>query len=280
VITYAAIPIVFLIFPDGRMLSRRWATAGWLAVFNATALGLLAALAKGRLAEFPGTLNPLGVLSLGDLRNGPPAAFQPLFGVAAGSILLAAASLVVRYRRSSGDQRFQLKWVAWAVGSFAVFAALSSTNVWSNRVDDILGAIVPTAIPVAITMAILRYRIYDIDRIVSRTVSYAVVTGSLVGVYVGCVALLTDVLPFDGSVGTAASVLVAVALFTPLRRRVQHAVDRRFNRARYDAEATMAAFASRLRDEIDLDAVRRDLIGAVTRTVEPAHACVWLRRMP
>jgi hypothetical protein len=126
-------------------------------------------------------------------------------------------------------------------------------------------------------VGILKYRLYDIDRLISRTISYALLTGLLAAVFVGIVVLATDVLPFSSPVGVAASTLAAAGLFNPLRKRVQHAVDRRFNRARYDAEATVAAFTMRLRDAVDLDTVRSELLHAVDRAVEPAHASVWLR---
>ena len=127
-------------------------------------------------------------------------------------------------------------------------------------------------------VAILRYRLYEIDRIISRTLSYAIVTGLLVGVYTGLVLLTTQVFPVNSPVAVAASTLAAAALFNPLRQRVQQAVDRRFNRARYDADQTVAAFAARLQDAVDLDAVRDDLAGVVHQVLEPAHASVWVSR--
>jgi hypothetical protein len=132
------------------------------------------------------------------------------------------------------------------------------------------------ALPVGIGVAILRYRLYDIDRIISRTLAYAIVTGLLVGVYAGLVLLATRVLEVHGTVAVAVSTLAAAALFSPLRRRVQRAVDRRFNRARYDADKTVAAFAARLQDALDLDAVQDDLAGVVHQALEPAHVSVWI----
>jgi len=133
-------------------------------------------------------------------------------------------------------------------------------------------------LPVCIVFAILKYRLYDIDRLISRTLSYALVTGLLVGVYAGLVLLATHVLSFTSPVGVAASTLAVAALFNPVRRRVQRVVDRRFNRARYDADRTVAAFASRLQDAVDLDAIRDDLAGAVHHALEPAHVTLWLSR--
>jgi len=132
------------------------------------------------------------------------------------------------------------------------------------------------ALPVSIGVGILRYRLYDIDRIISRTLAYAIITGLLIGVYTGLVLLATDVLDVHSSVAVAASTLAAAALFNPLRRRVQRAVARRFNRARYDADQTVAAFAARLKDAIDLDSVRNDLARVVAQTLEPAHLSVWI----
>ena len=133
------------------------------------------------------------------------------------------------------------------------------------------------ALPVSIGVAILKYRLYEIDRIISRTLAYAIVTGLLVGVYAGLVLLAQQVLRFSSPVAVAASTLVAAALFNPVRRRVQHTVDRRFNRARYDADRTVTAFAARLQDAVDADAVRADLAGVVHAALEPTHVSLWLR---
>ena len=134
------------------------------------------------------------------------------------------------------------------------------------------------ALPAAIGVAILRYRLYDIDRLISRTLAYAIVTGLLVGVYAGLVLLATQLLHVHTPVAVAASTLAAAALFNPLRLRVQHMVDRRFNRARYDADQTVAAFAARLKDAVDLDSVRDDLATVVQQALEPAHLSVWISR--
>ena len=131
------------------------------------------------------------------------------------------------------------------------------------------------ALPVSIGVAILKYRLYDIDRIISRTLAYAIITSLLVGIYAGLVLLTTQVFQVHTPVAVAASTLAAAALFNPLRRRVQRAVDHRFNRARYDADQTVAAFAARLKDAVDLDSVRDDLAGVVHQALEPAHVSVW-----
>jgi hypothetical protein len=143
---------------------------------------------------------------------------------------------------------------------------------------DVISFFATFALPVAISVAILRYRLYEIDRIISRTLAYTIVTGLLVGVYAGLVLLATQVLEVHTPVAVAAATLAAAALFNPLRRRVQRAVDRRFNRARYDAEQTVAAFAARLKDATDLDSVHDDLTGVVHQALEPAHISVWVSR--
>ena len=134
-----------------------------------------------------------------------------------------------------------------------------------------------SALPVSIGVGILKYRLYEIDRLISRTLTYALLTALLVGLFIGLIALTTDTLTLSGRVGVAASTLAAAALFNPLRVRIQRLVDRRFNRARYDAEATVAAFTARLRDAVEIEAIRTDLLDAVNRAVEPSHVSVWIR---
>lgn len=135
-----------------------------------------------------------------------------------------------------------------------------------------------TALPLAMGVGILKYRLYEIDRLISRTLSYAILSALLVATFIGLVALSTDLLPFSSSVGVAASTLAAAALFNPLRKRVQRVVDRRFNRARYDAEQTVAEFAARLRDAVDLDSIQNELLHVVHQAVEPSQATIWIRR--
>ena len=156
-----------------------------------------------------------------------------------------------------------------------VFGDASSTVV---RVASAFGYFGVLAVPVSIGVGILKYRLYDVDRLLSRTVSYALLTGALLAVFFGIVLVATRVLPFSSPVGVAASTLAAAALFNPLRRRLQRGVDRRFNRARYDAEAIVAGFSSQLRGAVDLESVRAELLVAVDQAIEPAHASLWLRR--
>ena len=168
----------------------------------------------------------------------------------------------------------------WAAAlALSAVVAPGPANGWLGQLIWGLLTLTPVlGIPLACAVAVLRYRLYEIDRIISRTLAYAIVTGLLVGVYAGLVLLATQVLRFHGTVAVAASTLVAAALFTPVRNRVQRLVDRRFNRTRYDAELMITAFAARLQDATDLDAVRSDLTSTVHRALEPAHLSLWLDR--
>jgi len=178
------------------------------------------------------------------------------------------ARQALSWRRATGERRQQLKWVASGAAVSLVCVFLGSTFG--------VGWFGVAALPISMGVAILRYRLYEIDRIISRTLAYAIVTGLLVGVYAGLVLLATHVLSVHSTVAVAAATLAAAALFNPLRRRVQRVVDRRFNRARYDADRIVAAFAFGLKDEVDLDSIRDDLADAVQRTLEPAHVSVWI----
>jgi hypothetical protein len=156
-----------------------------------------------------------------------------------------------------------------------LISSLASGN--SSSPWQLVGAVGMAVFPVCVGVAVLKYRLYEIDRIISRVIAYVIITAVLAGVFAGLVVLATDVLPFKTPVAVAASTLAAAALFNPLRTRVQRTVDRRFNRARYDADKTVAAFAARLQDAMDLDAVRADLSGVIQRSLEPAHVSVWIR---
>jgi hypothetical protein len=203
------------------------------------------------------------------------AVFFPAVGVCWVAWLIGQ---VLAYRRSSGERRLQLKWL---LSGATVFIAAGIALVWINhpaglwKVVDVLAAIGTLALPVSIGFGILRFRLYDIDRIISRTLAYAIVSGALVGVYAGLVLLITQVFGFRTPVAVAVSTLAAAALFNPLRRRVQRAVNRRFNRARYDADQTVAAFAARLQDAVDLGTIRANLPTVVHDALEPTHLTVW-----
>jgi hypothetical protein len=161
---------------------------------------------------------------------------------------------------------------------FAASLASGNTSGLANLVTNLITPLAFLAFATCFAVAVLKYRLYEIDRIISRVISYAIITAMLAGVFAGLVLLATAVLPFKGSVAVAAGTLAVAALFNPLRKRVQHAVDRRFNRGRYNADRAVAAFAVRLKDAVDLDSVRDDLTGVVNRALEPAHISVWISR--
>ena len=265
VIQTAVLAFVFLLFPTGRLSSRRWRPAAW---FVGGAFALLAADALVMATHF--WSDPFSSQAQS---TSPPTMFLILVPAA---LLVSVAAVVARFAISSGEERLQLKW-------FAAAALLVVATFIASIVGDSAAASVPRSLAfaclwTAITIAVLKYRLYEIDRIISRTLAYAIVTGLLVGLYAGLVLLATQVLSLSSPVAVAASTLAAAALFSPLRRRVQHAVDRRFNRARYDADQTVAEFAARLKDAVDLDAVRDDLAGAVHQALQPAHVSIWIRQ--
>jgi hypothetical protein len=271
-------PLVVLLFPDGRLPSRRWrpVVAVYLAITGAAVLATGAAtigIALGGHADLQASGN------LANLGQGSTAWLGPVmaaFFLAVAAFWLAAIGRqVMSYRRSAGDRRQQLKWLASGAavcGVFGIWAIATNSAIWQVL---ILGF---AALPLGIGVGILKYRLYDIDRIISRTLAYALVTGLLVGVYAGLVLLATRVLPVSGPVAVAVSTLAVAALFSPMRRRVQRVVDRRFNRARYDADQMIAGFAARLQDATDLDAVHRDLLAVVHQALAPAQVSVWLGR--
>jgi peptidoglycan/LPS O-acetylase OafA/YrhL len=264
--------LVPLLFPDGRPPSRRWWPVVWAAIVDGLVQVMTVAVSDANFSNnFPKLRDPVTVVApLGTAYNQAEA-------VGLLVLLAGGASVIVRFRRSGTEQRLQLKWFLYAsaVAAVVVFVSAQYTN------DPLLEwEIVFPLIPVAVGVAILKYRLYDIDRIISRTVGYAIVTGLLVGLYAGLVLLATQVLRLHSTVAVAVATLAAAALFSPLRRRVQRVVDRRFNRVRYDADQMIAAFAARLRDAVDLDAVRSDLLTAVNTAVEPAHISVWTARPP
>jgi hypothetical protein len=271
-------PVVILLFPDGRLAARRWrwvlrayVVAGALASVAVFAPAVTAVVRHDVRIDAAGNL-----ISTGRPHGGLLAVAAPLgLGLILVIVLSFVAHQVFSWRRATGERRQQLKWLATGAAVTLVVVAASLGFSSTSIVGEILG-IGLAALPVGIGVGILKYRLYDIDRIISRTLAYAIVTGLLVGVYAGLVLLATRVLPLSSPVAVAASTLAAAALFSPLRRRVQRAVDRRFNRARYDADQTVAAFAARLKDAVDLDAVRDDLAGAVHQALEPAHVSVWI----
>ena len=242
---------VVLLFPTGTLPSRRWRPVAWTAGLALAAWILGNAFAPAIFTDSPTARNPIGV-------TGPAGHIFTILAGTGGALIAASGgaaivSVVVRYRRAGTIERAQLKWLVYAGG--LIVLALASEVVAErimgpgNATNNLQNAVTTGAVAlvaVAIGVAVLRYRLYDIDRVISRTVAYAIVTGLLIGIYAGLVLLATQVLQIHSAVAVAAATLIAAALFNPVRRRVQHRVNRRFNRARYDAETTVAAFAARL----------------------------------
>jgi hypothetical protein len=277
VLSFAMVPAVILLFPDGRVPGRRWrgavrAYAGLVALVMALILAEAAAALAGHSVRLSPTGNLTSSSHLAQWLANPPAwLIVPVIGAIVIIGLSFVGHQVLSWRRAGGDRRQQLKWLACG-GAVAAASLLLAAAV---GVAGLLAGL--AALPIGIGIGILRYRLYDIDRIISRTLAYALVTGMLAGVYAGLVLLATKVLSVHTPVAVAVATLAAAALFNPLRRRVQNIVDRRFNRARYDADRIIAGFAARLKDAVDLDAVRADLAGSVQQTLEPAHISVWIR---
>jgi hypothetical protein len=194
------------------------------------------------------------------------------------------------YRHADGERRQQLKWlysgaaifVVWVIiGVFIVPVSMGEAPGWGTQpVVGALSTLGTSALPVCLGVAVLKYRLYELNRVISRVVSYALMTALLAGVFAGLILLATRVLPLRGSVAVAMATLVIAALFNPLRRRVQRLVDRRFNRSRYDAEAVVSAFTARLRQTVDLDALRHDLVGVTHEAFQPVHVSMWLAPVP
>jgi hypothetical protein len=269
VIQVAMLAFLFLLFPTGFARSRRWHLAAWF-VGGAFALTTVcAAIAASSQWADPFALSG----------QGSPNGLTTLFFLTAtflisAALLVSVAALVVRFAKSSGEERLQLKWCAAAA---LLLVVVFVASIWVNSAAlNVLQSVAFLCLWTAIATAILKYRLYEIDRIISRTLAYAIVTGLLIGLYAGLVLLATDVLSFSSPVAVAAATLAAAALFSPVRRRVQRVVDRRFNRARYDADMTVALFAAHLKDAVKLDSVRDDLASVVQRALEPAHVSVWV----
>ena len=268
-IPVAMLAFVFLLFPTGYVRSRRWRLAGWFIGGAFTLANVWLLIVATRLWARPFT-SPF-------IQAGSPVGSPVLYLMTAvlisAALLVSVAAVVVRFAKSSGEERLQLKWCAAAA---LVLVVVFAASIWVNSAAvNVLQSLAFSFLWTAIAIAVLKYRLYDIDRLISRTLAYAIVTGLLIGVYAGLVLLATQVLTLKSPVAVAGSTLVAAALFSPLRSRVQRAVDRRFNRARYDADQMVAAFAARLKDAVDLDAVQTDLADVVQQALEPAHVSMW-----
>ena len=269
------LPVVALTFPDGRLPSGRWGWPSGLAIGALATAAILVVLKPGGI-EDSASMNPFGVVFL-------PGWLTSLAGPlnVIGCVLisvLGVAAVVTRYRRGSGLERQQLRWFVTAVLLAAIpftYSILGGGPGWF--VLAFPGVIL---IPVAVWIAVTRHRLYEIDRLLSRGASWAVLSGLLVAVYVGAVLVLQSVLgpvAHGETLAVAGSTLAAAALFQPLRRRIQAAMDRRFNRSRYDAQQTASAFAGRLRDQIDLNSIVGEMRSVVDSSVQPANVSVWIR---
>ena len=269
---FGLLAFLLLLFPHGRLLSRRWRPFAWFTVAVYLALALSAAFSPAavhlyypqatppvRLPVAPAADIAFGVLLLGQL------------------LLLATAviSLVLRLRRATGEERQQVKWFVYTVVLVVLLFVVTTLIIGAGYLFPLFGLI-----PVSVAVAVFRYRLYDIDRLINRTLVYGLLTALLAGVYAGGVFLLGALL--DPAVGeselaVAASTLAVAALFQPARRRLQALVDRRFDRRRYDAVRTVEAFSARLRDQVDLDTLSVELLGVIDQTVQPASVSLWLR---
>ena len=272
--------IVFLalLFPSGRLLSSRWRPFAWLSVLLLAVGTIMAAFSPGPILSLT-VPNPIGIEVL-------PNVHQQLQALMFALIFVASASLLVRLHHTRGVERQQIKWVAYA-GALAASASLPTYTVfeamdlrWLEMVGHIPALVGILGVPTAVGIAILRYRLYDIDRIINRTLVYGALTAILVAHYFGSIVWLQWVFIIltgqRSTLAVVASTLVIAALFNPFHRWVQAFVDRRFYRSKYDARKTLEAFSAKLRDETDLDALSEDLVGVVRDTMQPAHVTLWL----
>jgi len=267
---------LFLVFPDGRLPSARWRPVAWYAGFALATFSGTIALLPGPLPGLPDVRNPLspfsGQVTIDEV-------LLPLFAMLFIAVILCVGALVRRFRRSRGVERLQMKWIAYASGLYAVAVFLDSNFVY--KPFEILDLLLINAIPVAAGVAIFRYRLYDIDFLINRTLVYALTTAAIGASFFGGIILLQSLLrPLTGGseIAVAISTLASFALFQPFRRRIQSSVDRRFNRARYDVGRMLDTFSGQLANEVDLDALQRDLVAIVADAMHPVHASLWLRR--
>ncbi len=285
----ATLPATFLIllFPNGRLPSRRWRPVAWVTGVAIVVVDLSIALAPGKFDDYP-ISNPFGAPQA-------HAVLQPLAGVAGvalfASALASIVSLIFRFGRAEDQERLQLKWLAFAVALVAFAAATSvvietvaDADAGLIEVSNLIVTASMSTIPMAIGMAVLKHRLYNIDRIINRTLVYGTLTAILGLIYIAGVVGFGSLIrsltgQTDNNLGIAASTLGVAALVRPLRSRVQGAIDHRFYRRKYDASKTLETFSSRLRDEVDLDLLSKDLVGVVGDTMQPVHVSLWLRSM-
>jgi hypothetical protein len=282
---------VLLLFPDGRLPSRRWRPLAWLsgAVILLLSFGVM--LAPGPLDNLGGVRNPFGIKGADWLTAGAYA-LLPLLPLC---MLASALSLVLRYRHSGGEERQQIKWIAFAASVVVVVYAIAmiasfvfpeeswttAGSVWWLNLLTYTVLSSFTIVPIAVGIAVLKYRLYEIDIIINRALVYGSLTAMLVALYLGGVVLLQRLFVLltgeRSTLAVVASTLLIAALFTPLRRRIQRFIDRSFYRRKYDAAKTLERFSMKLRDETDLEALSDDLVGVVRETMQPAHVSLWLR---
>jgi hypothetical protein len=271
---------LLLLFPTGSLPSPRWRVVAWMASIGIAAQAASVILGSSAFEGLP-IQNPVALDDSSPLLLTLEGGGFYLLVVA---ILASVASLVVRYRRSVGEERQQLKWVAFGVvllglgvAGSALLELVNGSAEVSDDMENFVIAASLTMVPISIGFAIMRYRLYDIDRIISRTVSYGVLTALLAGVYVGFVFVLRELLPFEGGLPVAFSTLAVAGVFNPLRLSVQAFVDRRFNRSRYDSARLIAGYTQRLSTEVDLDRLGDDLQSVAVETMQPASISLWLR---
>ncbi|HVQ89131.1 MAG TPA: hypothetical protein VMT88_13230 [Actinomycetes bacterium] len=265
----------FLLFPDGHLLNPRWKPVAWAGGIVTAVWSVMFAFEGADYTDASGdsATNPYTPTSVVEFFNVGRNVLALAFLVV---LVLSVTSLVLRFRRSAALERAQIKWLMLAGFAFGLFFALPADHGTGNWVD-ILAGFVWALLPVTVGLAILRYRLYDIDRIISRTATYLVVTGILLLVYVAVVTAVSQIVPDSSDLAVAAATLAAAAVFSPVATRVRRAVDRRFNRARYDAEHTIDAFAARLSGGMDPGLVTADLLAVVDGTLEPAQTGLWVR---
>jgi hypothetical protein len=275
---------VLLLFPDGRVPTRRWRPVAWVAATAIAVVTLLHAFRPGPLrnSAFPSVTNPFGIEALGGVRDLLEFA---AFLLMLGAVLASAVSLVVRFGRARLLERQQIKWFAYAGAFLVVVFVAGPTVLWSPAVPGWVWFcaffLAVVGMPVCAGIAILRYRLYEIDIIINRTLVYGSLTATLVTLYFGSIVLLQRLFVLltgeRSTLAIVASTLLIAALFTPLRHRIQSFIDRRFYRSKYDAAKTLEAFSARLREETDLGTLADDLVGVVGQTMQPAHVSLWLR---
>ena len=280
VVHFGPFLLLALLFPDGRLPSARWRPFAWLVAIVVAGGTVAVSLWPQTAARFDPVSNPVGIEVAMDVIN-------PMETILYALALIAAASLLVRLRSSKGIERQQVKWFSYAVAVLAVSTTLAyvvSEAMNAALLGWVSSAMVMVSVvgwPVAMSVAILRYRLYDIDLIINRTLVYGALTAVLAGVYVGAIILLQRLFVVltgeKSTLAVVASTLGIAALFNPLRRRIQSFIDRRFYRRKYDARGTLEAFSVKLRDETDLDALSDGLVEVVRETMQPAHVSLWLR---